>query len=435
VKTLRFGTRLLLAVLLAGGISTVPAAAAGQSLYLITGPTDSSGAPVYLLPAKLSQLSLLQTVLVKPVADDACAVSIDPKERIASALVEAVDGSGAEARTVDMDDPEFPQATGVLYGTQPGMRRNCMSAYLIRTPDSRLLQAIELGPEYRPCQHPNRSPASAFSLIGFQVRPYVKEPKLEQLPWSYYARIEVSNFGFNHGAHYLPEVRVGPDGVLNVVTFEPANLPYSVNRDILAKVGVDNSGGLGAFDLEVSTPQWLALRRTRDRKSVPDGIGLSHHDVLDKSSKTWETFEVPGSESILKNFGDWFATTVIVGNSHKESPGKSNRRPSSMRNAFHVDYLFESEELYSPGQLYLVNARTRQSYRIVTNEGDSEVLLIEDGVIYYRVNDSVFQAPIGPKSIGTPALMASDNLVPDVHWAFFEPAKTHPKRPSSPRFP
>ena len=45
---------------------------------------------------------------------------------------------------------------------------------------------------------------------------------------------------------------------------------------------------------------------------------------------------------------------------------------------------------------------------VMTKEGDSEVLLIEDGVVYYRVNDSVFRAAVGQEGVGMPALLATD---------------------------
>jgi len=137
---------------------------------------------------------------------------------------------------------------------------------------------------------------------------------------------------------------------------------------------------------------------------------------------------VPGTVSVLRNFGDWFASLVVEGGSARESPGKALRR-QLRPNAYSdppVDVDFQASHEYSPGLLYLTNVRTQKSYTIKTDEGDSEVLLINNGTIYYRVNDSIFRAPIGPENVGMPVLIATDQQIPDVHWAFLGPSVKAP---------
>jgi len=59
-------------------------------------------------------------------------------------------------------------------------------------------------------------------------------------------------------------------------------------------------------------------------------------------------------------------------------------------------------------------------YAIRTNQGDREILLVEDGIAYYRVSDRIYSAPIGDAEIGQPTLVAKDELIRDVHSAFFK---------------
>ena len=56
-----------------------------------------------------------------------------------------------------------------------------------------------------------------------------------------------------------------------------------------------------------------------------------------------------------------------------------------------------------------------QSYTIVTNQGDSEVLLTEKNTVYYRVNDSLYQVSIDGKVLGSPRLVAKSDMLRDAH--------------------
>ncbi len=54
-----------------------------------------------------------------------------------------------------------------------------------------------------------------------------------------------------------------------------------------------------------------------------------------------------------------------------------------------------------------------------TGHGDSEVLLVQDDIVYYRVNDKIFKAPIiKGETLGEAKLLIQDERVPDIHWAF-----------------
>ena len=77
--------------------------------------------------------------------------------------------------------------------------------------------------------------------------------------------------------------------------------------------------------------------------------------------------------------------------------------------------------MYFPGILFLYDIRTGKKYTIETNQGDSEILLVEEGIMYYRVNDRILKAKIGKESIGEPELVVEGEIVPDIHWAFMGP--------------
>jgi len=406
--------------------------AKGQSLYLLTGPMETRElAPISLFMTKDSGigLDLVRTISSNPAKELSCSVSVDPGERLVAILLNV--DTAALAASIDMDNPGTLQKATISYGSAPGTYRPCLKGFLARSTDGRLLQVVELGPESTLRSQSaslGRVPTTSFSILGVQIRPPVSDPKTEQLPWSYEGRIETSSAGWGGGMHALLNIMV-KGGVLAAATMGPAALPYSLEKGILEKV---SQGPLLAYWLEVNNTDWLSLGRTHFDESVPNGLGASFHDILDKSAGQWQTLRVPGSASVLKNFGDWFAGLAVEGKSTRESPGKA-RRGILHNNAYEdspVDQALKDNQEYSPGLLYLTNLRTRKSYTIQTGEGDSEVLLIDNGTVYYRVNDSIFRAPIGPENVGMPVLIATDSSVPDVHWAFLgPPTKTATARP------
>jgi hypothetical protein len=63
----------------------------------------------------------------------------------------------------------------------------------------------------------------------------------------------------------------------------------------------------------------------------------------------------------------------------------------------------------------------RRYYQWDTHDADSEVILVEDGQVYYRVDQAIYRAKIGEKELDKPELLVEDKEVPGIHWAFFGP--------------
>jgi hypothetical protein len=83
-----------------------------------------------------------------------------------------------------------------------------------------------------------------------------------------------------------------------------------------------------------------------------------------------------------------------------------------MRGLFHDSYAV------FPGRLYLYDVSTDRAYTIVTNQGDSEVLLVQDGVVYYRASDRLYSATIANKGLSPGRLLLTSEVIRDAHWAF-----------------
>jgi hypothetical protein len=63
--------------------------------------------------------------------------------------------------------------------------------------------------------------------------------------------------------------------------------------------------------------------------------------------------------------------------------------------------------------------KTRDYLEWDTKQGDSEILLVANNEVYYRVSDEIFKAPIlNGKKLGKAKLLIKNEVVPDIHWAF-----------------
>ena len=67
--------------------------------------------------------------------------------------------------------------------------------------------------------------------------------------------------------------------------------------------------------------------------------------------------------------------------------------------------------------MYNIDSKTTINWE--TGYGDSEILLVQNELVYYRVNDKIYKVPIiNGEKLGESELLIHDERVPDIHWAF-----------------
>jgi hypothetical protein len=167
----------------------------------------------------------------------------------------------------------------------------------------------------------------------------------------------------------------------------------------------------------------LVLRATKLAEGR-SGAGAIEEDrllALRKSDRTWH--RVPDFSNRLgwgRAFGEYLAITAAYGKgaSVKEGPGRQEWRTKDSPMGPAVTRLFSDSDAVFPGRLHLYNVETEKSYSITTNQADSEVLLIDQGVAYYRVSDRIYSVSIGSTGLGEPKLCAKADSIRDAHWAF-----------------
>jgi hypothetical protein len=156
---------------------------------------------------------------------------------------------------------------------------------------------------------------------------------------------------------------------------------------------------------------------------MSDRQGNYQYLIFRKRDKTWHTFPVVSERRpYVRGFGRYISAAEVKARTTRnpKSAGQDKWRkvpgkmgPATQANAYELGIVL-------PGRLYLYDVDTERVLPITTNEGDSEVLLVENNVVYYRVNDQLFSAFISEKGVGHPRLLATDEAIRDAHWAFMK---------------
>jgi len=169
-------------------------------------------------------------------------------------------------------------------------------------------------------------------------------------------------------------------------------------------------------------------------------LGESILYIYNKVKNKWYTQKIKGDNDSMRGFGNWIAGTVVSNNvklifnekgqlKDKEkfnriSPGRENRRQVGTKFGTYFDLRADFYDYYYPGILYLINVDTQkyiewEALEKGNRQGDSEILLVQDEMVYYRINDKIYQAPIiNGEKLGVSKLLVQDYRVPDIHWAF-----------------
>jgi hypothetical protein len=189
------------------------------------------------------------------------------------------------------------------------------------------------------------------------------------------------------------------------------------------------------FSIIINNNKYFVLESV---KSEPEKDEIGYTDLIIKDKPQNETYKyrIKGNQAYLRNFGDWLAGEIVSSNIkvvrdgkgkvkerinfERVSPGIEERRKSNTQTgAPFDDRALRFKKVYYPGILYLYNIASKKYIEWNTGQGDSEILLIQDKTVYYRVNDKIFKVQIlsGDK-LGKLELLIQDERVPDIHWAF-----------------
>jgi len=165
-----------------------------------------------------------------------------------------------------------------------------------------------------------------------------------------------------------------------------------------------------------------------------DLIGYHNVELYNSEKNQWKTQTFPGRYRGGKRvFGEWLSGYAAY--SHQYGyiqkiekfgaiPGLKYRLEQSIYGNTIFDQRAKELQLFPEGILYLYNMKTFKyiEWDALENgehQGDSEILLVQDDTVYYRINDKIYSAAIlNGEKLGEATLLVEDPRVPDVHWAF-----------------
>lgn len=190
----------------------------------------------------------------------------------------------------------------------------------------------------------------------------------------------------------------------------------------------------GSMKLILLNTDDLFIFENKESNPSSKAVGNAELLIYQKSKNEWSTLNIKGNRSNVRSFGSMIAGVVQsydvlvekdsngqqkVTKFKRLSPGKEARRKEGTATGAPVDERFFFASIYSPGVLYLYNTISKDYLEWNTDQGDSEILLVENSQVYYRVNDEIFKAAIlNGKKLGKAQLLIKDEIVPDIHWAF-----------------
>ena len=142
--------------------------------------------------------------------------------------------------------------------------------------------------------------------------------------------------------------------------------------------------------------------------------------VFRKSDKSWVLLPFCGH---IRAFGNFIAVAESRDRhaGAEENAGKAEWRKKSVASGPNMndrlrDYAFG----VFPGRLHIYDVNTGKTYTITTNQADSEILLIENSTVYYRVTNRLYAAEITKMGLDSARLLATAEAVRDAHWAFLK---------------
>jgi hypothetical protein len=209
-----------------------------------------------------------------------------------------------------------------------------------------------------------------------------------------------------------------------VVTLKP-------RKDIMVQTGFkipkfikfDNDDTVVAY---CNTNTALVISSAKSEFAINKNEGYCLYYVLNKHTNKWKIVKIYGDKTQIRSFGEWLTGSVSISDESgkRKSAGfvyrnncKSNDYKLNLNN---VDERFNNANVYFPGVLVLYNINTNAEYKILTTQGDSEIILIDNNKIYYRSYDKIYCTKISNGSIGPGKLLIRSNEIPNIHWAFIK---------------
>jgi hypothetical protein len=217
-----------------------------------------------------------------------------------------------------------------------------------------------------------------------------------------------------------------------VVAHGGAGMGGYASYDTQIYVGINPKDTLGSVDtvIGVAVPLGYQVPASLRKFSAFTRLLSNNQDVFAislvgkiaffrKSDKTWHEWRASSERPpTTRGFGKYLVGAEM--RSSGASAGVEEWRPVEPASERGPDTNEAAHGGVFPGRLLIYDTDAEKEFSISTNQGDSEVLLIEGGVVYYRSATRLYSAPLTKDGVGQGRLLATSELIRDAHWAFIK---------------
>ena len=211
-----------------------------------------------------------------------------------------------------------------------------------------------------------------------------------------------------------PEIGIDKDGTIFGIGPAPSHPVVPMSRKAPAE--------LAAFPkfvrehLDVSDSRVTVFSQGND-------AGACRVIALRKRDESWHV--IPLTVTMcpsIRGFGRYIAMTEseLPTAAHPRSAGIEEWKKGNREFGPDLNTVAQEGRIILTGKLDIYDIETGKLSKITTNQGDSEVLLVDGGFAYWRVANRLYSAPITDAGIGTPRLLATDESIRDAHYAFMK---------------
>jgi len=151
--------------------------------------------------------------------------------------------------------------------------------------------------------------------------------------------------------------------------------------------------------------------------------------ILNKKTKQWNKLvmgRIDQGKLIMKDFGNWLVGCNRVSTTSL-SPGEKLlgqdiwKAEETLYSPSTYKLLTEYEHFYSEGYMYLYNIDKKKYIEWNTGQADSEILMVKNDIVYYRVYDTIYIASIiDGEKLGSSNLFIKNKDVPAIHFMFIK---------------
>lgn len=216
------------------------------------------------------------------------------------------------------------------------------------------------------------------------------------------------------GSDYILTYSREVDGFLEIVVTGDRNMrpcfPYELPEEYRFRVYARHT-------IPINNDCYFVISGKKETKM--NVLGKRQVIIFDKKTSKWHELILLGTLPRIRGFEDWLCGYIGDDSEsllNKKLPGSGIWKDRETGLSPEERY----EGMYAPGILYFYNPSTDIYFELKTDQADSEVVLIQNDKVIYRVYDELYEAGLlNGKELVDAKLLLKDDRVPDIHWVFY----------------